>query len=341
MPRSNAVQRQWGSVSLLFTVVVVPLLLLFLSVGIEISQFLGMREEVLEYLDAEMLSALRAREGREEIAERVRGRLDRLRPYMTVEEVGVTVRGPSVEGRVRGRYRGPLIEVAAHLAGGAVEGIPLEVLSFARRPRSAALLILDRTVPEGADRCGDPGLIARALVVSRIAEQLTEVGVATVRLAVFPGVDGEIDILREGDRVPRCPGTSLSQFGVQRVEGTAQGALPDSLAAALRTVEGALALSSSESLERRTVIMVGARTEATKDYMTTALSLLENEAARQRLVIEGVGIAVGGSDEDDVLTSRSASGRSVLFQISDRDLQASTLMTVLSRHTQGHVVIAR
>jgi hypothetical protein len=158
---------------------------------------------------------------------------------------------------------------------------------------------------------------------------------------VFPGVDGEIDILREGDRVPRCPGTSLSQFGVQRVEGTAQGALPDSLAAALRTVEGALALSSSESLERRTVIMVGARTEGTKDYMTTALSLLENEAARQRLVTEGVGIAVGGSDEDDVLTSRSASGRSVLFQISDRDLQASTLMTVLSRHTQGHVVIAR
>jgi hypothetical protein len=97
-----------------------------------------MREEVLEYLDAEMLSALRAREGREEIAERVRGRLDRLRPYMTVEEVGVTVRGSSVEGRVRGRYRGPLIGVAAHLAGGAVEGIPLEVLSFARRPRSAA-----------------------------------------------------------------------------------------------------------------------------------------------------------------------------------------------------------
>ena len=341
MPRSNPPGHERGSASLLFAVVVVPLLLLFMSVGIEVSQFLGMREEVLEDLDAEMLAALRSRDGKEQIAERVRGRLDRLRPYMTVEEVGVTVRGPSVEGRVRGRYRGPLIEVASHLAGRAVEGIPLEVLSSARRPRSAALLVLDRTVPEGADPCGDPGLIARALVVSRIAEQLTEAGVATVRLAVFPGVDGEIDILREGDRVSRCPGNSLSQFAVQRVEGTAQHALPDSLTAAHQTVEGALALSSFESLERRTVIMVGTLTDRAKDFMTTALSLLESEAVRQRLVMDGVGIAVGGSDEDDLFTSRSPSGRSVLFQIAHRDLQASTLMTVLSRHTQGQGVIAR
>jgi hypothetical protein len=341
MPRSNPPGHERGSASLLFAVVVVPLLLLFMSVGIEVSQFLGMREEVLEYLDAEMLAALRSRDGKEQIAERVRGRLDRLRPYMTVEEVGVTVRGPSVEGRVRGRYRGPLIQVASHLAGRAGEGIPLEVLSFARRPRSAALLVLDRTVPEGAEPCGDSGLIGRALVISKIAEQLTEAGVATVRLAVLPGVDGAVDVLKEGDRVPRCPGNSLSQFAVQRVEGTAQDALPDSLTVALQTVEGALALSSSESLERRTVIMVGTLPDRAKDFMTTALSLLENEASRQRLVMDGIGIAVGGSDEDDLFTSRSPSGRSVLFQITDRDLQASTLMTVLSRHTQGQGVIAR
>lgn len=341
MPRSNAVDRQRGSASLLLTVVVGPLLLLFLSVGIEISQFLGMREEVLEGLDAEMLSALRDREENGQIAERVRARLDRLRPYMTVEEVGVTVRGPSVEGRVRGRYRGPLIDVAAHLAGNAVEGIPLEIFSFARRPRSAALLVLDRTVPEGADLCGDSGLIGRALVISKIAEQLTDAGVATVRLAVFPGVEGAIDVLQEGDRVPRCPGSPLSPFGVQRVEGVAQVALPDSLPAAIQTVEGALALSTSESIERRTVIMVGAGTEGAKDVMTTALSLLEYEAARQRVVIEGVGVAVGGGDGDDVLMSRSASGRSVFLQVTEEDVKAPTFTTVLSRYTQGQVVIAR
>lgn len=341
MPRSESICSQRGAASLLVAVFVLPVMLVLLSVGIEVSGFFGVREEVLEHLDAEMLAALRTDQGDEAIATKVRERVAALRPYLAVEDVRVVRHGASIEGRVRGLYRGPLIEVASQLAGVPPQATSMEVVSFARRPLSAVLLVLDRTLAEGREACRDPGLSARAEAVTRSVDRLRKAGVTTVRIAVFPGVAGEVETLGVDDSVPRCPGGDPSKESARYLQGTMPGDLPDPLSAAVGIVERAMSLSTTGPVEQRAVIIVSKGNGGGAEIMMTALSLLEHEAARQRTSIQGVGIGVTDSDGEGEWTVRSASGRSSYLQVSAADAQAATFVTALVHHTQGRAVIAR
>jgi hypothetical protein len=316
-------------------------MLVLLSVGIEVSGFFSAREEVLEHLDAEMLAALRTDQGDEATAARIRARFRALRPYLVVEDVRVARRGASIEGRVRGLYRGPLLEVASHLAGVPPQFTSMEVVSLARRPLSAVLLVLDRTLSEGSDPCRDPGLSARAEAVTRSVDRLREAGVATVRIAVFPGRDSEVETLGVDDSVPRCPGHDSSQERARYVQGTKAGELPSPLVAAVQIVERVIGLSTTAPLEQRAAIIVSKGSGVGVEIMTTTLSLLEQEGARQRVSIHGVGIGVTDSGGEGEWTVRSASGGSSYLQVSASDAQAATFVTALVHHTQGRAVIAR
>lgn len=341
MPRSEAICSQRGAVSLLVAAFVLPILFVLLSVGTEVSGFFGAREEVLEHLDAQLLAALRGEQGDQAIAARVQDRLSALRPYLVVEDVRVDRRGASIEGRVRGRYRGPLVEIASHLTGVAPHATSMEVVSFVRRPVSSVLFVLDRTLGEGSEPCGDPALSARVESVMRSVDRLKSTGGATVRIAVLPGVHGEIDILGGDDGVPRCPGSDPSSESARYVQGTAVAELPDPLSAAVRIVDGVMSLSATTPLEHRALIIVSKGNGGGAEFMTTALALLEHEGVRQRASIQGVGIAVTDSDGEEEWTVKSASGRSSYLQVSAADAQAATFVSALVHHTQGRAAIAR
>ncbi|MEN9847043.1 MAG: hypothetical protein RIS36_2190 [Pseudomonadota bacterium] len=341
MPRSEVTCSQRGAVSLLVAAFVLPILFVLLSIGIEVSGFFGAREEVLEQLDAELLAALRGGRGDDAIAERVQDRLSALRSYLVVEDVRVDRRGASIEGRIRARYRGPLVELASHLTGVAPHATSMEVVSFVRRPRSAVLFVLDRTLAEGNAPCGDPALSARVETVMRSVDRFKSAEGVTVRIAVLPGFQGEIDILGGNDGVARCPGSDPSGESARYVQGTPVDELPDPLSAAVRIVDGVIGLSATSPLEQRAVIMVSKGKGGGAEIMTTALSLIEHEAVRQRVSIQGIGIAVTDSDEEGEWTVKSASGRSSYLQVSAADAQAATFVTALVHHTQGRAVIAR
>jgi hypothetical protein len=341
MPRSKVLASQRGSASLLLAVFVLPVMLVLLSIGIEVSGFFGAREEVLEHLDAEMLAGLRTDEPGDAIAATIRGRLRALRPYVAVEDVRVDRRGASIEGRVRGHYRGPLLDLASQLVGVAPQFTSMEVVSFARRPLSAVLLVLDRTVTEGSDPCRDPGLSARAEAIAQSVDRLRKAGVATVRIAVFPGADSDVEVLGDDDSVPRCPVGDSSRENARYVQGAMTGALPSPLGAAVGIVERVMSLSTTAPIEQRAVIIVSKGVGGGAEVMTTTLSLLEQEGARQGVSIHGVGIGVTESEGEGAWTVRSASGRSSYLQVSAADAQAATFVTALVHHTQGRVVIAR
>ena len=341
MRRNNTNPLQRGSSSILFAVVVLPLLLMMLAVGAEVSQFFGIREEVLAGLDAEMMSSLRANENGDAVADRVRGRLTLLRPYLLVEEVRVRRSGVLAEGIVRGSYRGPLLEVASRLAGSSVGGVPIEVVASARRPRAATLILLDRTIGEQGDPCGDVNLIARAEAAAHLAARLRSAGMAGVTIGVFPGARREIDLIGDGDIVPRCPGGDASMFGVRGIRGVPEGALPDPISIALGIVETVSNSADESYVEQRSVIMLAPLSKNSEERVTTSATLLENEAARQRISLQTVGLVVDERGDGDLLSVKSSSGRSAYVRVSREDLRGAFLETALLHHIQGRIMIAR
>jgi hypothetical protein len=293
MPRNDRSYPQRGSTSLLFAIVVVPLILVFLAVIVEVSQFFGMREEALQGLDSELAVALRTMEGAGTTSDKIRVRLSHLGALLTVEDVRVARDGAIVDGLVRGSFHGPLTELAFRLTGGAVDGAPFEIVARARRPRSGVLLVLDRTIPLEGDPCSDPGLRTRAEGVSRISERLRGAGISSVRIAVVPGVLNEIDLLGDEDGVPRCSGSDSSYGNARSVQGVSHEGSIDPLATGMEMVESVASTVASGLSEQGVVIIVGSNTPASDDRIAAALSLLEEEAVRQRFVIRAIGVIVG------------------------------------------------
>ena len=332
---------QWGSASLLLAMVVLPFMLLLIALAVEISQFFGAREEVLEHLDHEVSNFLRGQESEEHVASRIRRRLAALRPYVVVDDVRVTRNGAVSEGLAHLSYRGPLIEMFTQLSGISSGGTPMEVVARARRPRSGALLILDRTIGEGADGCADPDLIARAEAVGALMERLRGAAVEVIRVGVYPGVDGEVAFLSDDDGIPRCPGTDPTFVSVRRVQGVPGTAAPEPLSAAFRIVEGAVSLSNLHLLERNSVIIVASHTESNEELMRASFSLLEQEEARRRSKLRAVGVAISDVKDGDFFAVRSLTERTSYLRVSGEDLRSVSFETALLHHVQGRSVISR
>jgi hypothetical protein len=109
----------------------------------------------------------------------------------------------------------------------------------------------------------------------------------------------------------------------------------------MEMVESVASTVASGLSEQGVVIIVGSNTPASDDRIAAALSLLEEEAVRQRFVIRAIGVIVGDFESDEVVTVRSSSGRGVYLRVSGDDLKAPYLVTALLHHVQGEVVIAR
>jgi len=341
MRRNSTNRLQRGSSSILFAVVVLPLLLMMLAIGAEVSQFLGIREEVLVGLDVEMMNSLRAEESSEAVADRMRERLGILRPYLLVEEVRVRRSGLLAEGIVRASYRGPLLEVASRLAGSSVGGVPMEVVASARRPRGATFILLDRTIREGGDSCADASLIARAKAAAHLVARLQMAGMERVHIGVFPGARRELDLIGDGDIVPRCPGGDTSMFGIRELQGVPDGTPLEPLAIATRIVETVTTPADESYVEQRSVIMIAPLSRNSDERVTTSFALLENEAARQHIALQTVGLVVDELGDGDLFSVRSPSGRSAYVRVSRTDLGGAFLQTALLHHIQGRAMIAR
>jgi hypothetical protein len=330
-----------GSASLFGAVVLMPLFFVLLTVGVETSRYFGARELLLAHLDTEMATSLRLNDTEERAEERLRERVTDLGYQLADLSVGIKRQGSVLEGVVRGTYQAPLGSLAAWLTGGTPEGIPLVVYSRIRRPRASALIVLDRSIEAGANPCDSDGLRARTQAVSRLGKRLRDEGMARIEIAVFPGTAQELDILYEGDDLPRCPATDFSLGRVESVQGVSYRYLSEPLTFAHQIARQLLNASEVNVVERRTLIMVASNHSSNVDLFSNTAALVERDAGTQGSSVRSVGILVDQSPDEVSNVAVGSRGRSSLLRISDEELRSSSFEVALLRHVQGHTVVAR
>ena len=338
-----------GSASILFAVVVLPMLFILAMIGVELSQFFSMREEVQRIVDGEAKESLGRPYASDYVARRISSRLGALKPYVEVAVVKATTSGKRGEVVVQGTFNGVMAQFVGFLLQKGMDGIPFAISSAVRRTSTSALILLDRTVDAKSPKCGDQNLILRASVVANLARDLQAAGASTVQIGVIPGVQQEIDLLSVNDRVPRCGGgASESLFQVASVEGVQGIKSIDSVEVAYAATQLLLlkkdaGAGTQAAIEQRALIMVAPPFEARSEAITTTFSLLEHEIARQEARISAVGVVVGGPSGGiffDV-KSGSESGRAKYLHVSEDEAKGGDLRVALLNHIQGQTFVAR
>jgi hypothetical protein len=324
-------------------VVVLPFLFILGVVGIEITQFFGMREEVQRVVDSEARQSLTRSYGSEYITRRVTSSLQALKPYVEVFDVQTNSNGKRSELVVKGTFNGALNQFVGVLLQQDPVGIPFSISSTVRRAKTIALVVLDRTIQGGEEPCGSENLLIRARMISRLAQGLEASGVERVVVAVMPGLESEIDILNEKDPLPRCGGTRAGYLGIESIEGVSAGSFSDSVAVAYRATQLLLLSSGAGPVEQRAIVMVSPPIEARSESIPTTFSLLEHETARQSAKVSAVGVVVGGDRDANFFQTHSGreSGRARYLHLSEDEANGGDANVALVHHIQGHTFIAR
>lgn len=332
-----------GSASIIFMVVVLPFLAILAMVGIEMTQFFGMREEVRRILDAEAKQSLGRPYPSDYVARRITSSLESLQPYVVVDSVRADTSAHQGEVVVTGTFNGALSKFVGLLLRQEVVGIPFRISSGVRRAKTLGLIVLDRTIGEGEEPCDGENLSARASMVSRIARDLEGSGVGQLAIGVTPGVVSEIDLLAPNDDLPRCGGARSGYLGVESIEGATAGTFSDPIAVAYRATQLLLSAKGSGSVEQRAIVMVVPPALARSEAVPATFSLLEHEATRQSAKITEVGIVVGGARGEVFFETRSGveSGRAKYLNVSEDEAKGDSLRVALVQHIQGHTFIAR
>ncbi len=327
---------------MLFMVVVLPFFLILLVIGIEVSQFLGLREEVQRVIDSEAKSSLGRSRNADHLPERIATRVESLKPYVSVGSIRAEQTLQQSRIVVKGSYQGLFTQLVRSITRSADVSIPFQLSTAVRRSHTTALLLLDRVVRSGGARCGDEGLKQRAHFIARLAEDLQAFGVRSIQVGVFPGIDGEVDILSAADALPRCGGANdTSPFRIASMEGVEATTSLDSLAVAYRAVQLLFASTAGSATEQRALIMVVPSLDTRTEAVMTTFSLLEGEAARQQSNVRAVGITVGESEAQELFHVQSATGRTKYLHLSEDEVAGSDVRVALVHHIQGHTVIAR
>jgi hypothetical protein len=164
---------------------------------------------------------------------------------------------------------------------------------------------------------------------------------ARIEIAVFPGTALELDILHEGDDLPRCPATDSSLSRVESIQGVSGSYVPEPLTFAHQIARRLLNASEVNVVERRTLIMVASNHGSNVDLFSSTAALVERDAERQGTSVRSVGILVDPSPDEVSNVAVGSRGRSSLLRISDEELRSSSFEVALLRHVQGHTVVAR
>jgi hypothetical protein len=335
-------QSSRGSASVLCMFVVLPFLFILLVVGIEVSQFLGVREEIQRLIDSEAKISLGRGYRSEDVSRRIASRAEGLKPYVSLERIESNQTPQQDTIRVEGGYDGLFAQLVGSLIGGGSAAIPFELSTSVRRTHTAALILLDRAVNVGSDRCRDENLSRREVFVARLVKDFQSFGVENVQVGVMPGVNREIDILSSTDDVPRCGGAdSTSPLRITSVEGVDEGVAVDTVSIAYRAVQMLFSRAIPARTEQRAVIMVAPPSEPRTEVISNTFSLLETEAAQQSIKISAVGIVIGGPANKEFFGVRNEAGRATYLHLSEDEALNSDARVALMHHIQGHIFVAR
>lgn len=334
------IRSERGFVSVIGVGVVVPFLFVLLIIGVELNQFLGLREDVQRVVDEEARVSLSRNFSSSEVSDRLRGRLAESRPYLELSSVQHAKQSASSNQIVaEGEYRGMIAKIGAAFLGSEIPGIRFAVVARARRADASVLVVVDRTIPLGAAPCADPHLRSRVALASRLVSGLRKVGVSTIDVAFTPGTQGAAELLTEA--APEALACGDGDAGVSRIAGTTT-ATTDSLEVAYGVSRLVFSRPQVNGMEQRSVVMITDATSIQGEKTTTTFALLTMEAKRSGFSVKQVGIAVGeeGGEPPFLAKSGESSGSARYLVVSDDTAREGNVPGVVAQHINGRTFIA-
>jgi hypothetical protein len=333
-----------GGVSLMCLALVAPLLFFFLSVGIELQQFFGVREDVQRILDGEARLISVRELSSSEIDGRLRRELFKLKPYVQVSKVNEVRTAASTELHVTGVYRGVFSQAFSALSGSVDMFVPFSVYAKARKPRASVLIAFDRAVKDQSEMCGDSRLKVRAELADRLVEDFRMSGVDDVRVGIFPAVTSPFELLKseQADAEVRCgEGRNDAHYDLPSIRGVAAdpGVGVD---VAYGAVEAFLS-GLPPDVEVPALIFVSQNNERALENVIVAAALVAQEFERVALKVKVIGLMQNGDGPIVVDVWRGGSGgvetRIVPFDFEGSDL--SQISDVVVRHVHHRSVLAQ
>ena len=335
MTRSEA-----GFVSVVGLGVIVPFLFILLVLGVELNQFLGLRDDVQRIVDEEARVSLSRNFSSSEVTDRLRGRLADSQPFLAVSSVRHTKQSSGANEIVAvGEYRGMAQTIGGAFLGIEMPGIPFAVVSRARRANASVLLVVDRTIAPGADPCGEPHVRARIALANRLISSLRKVGVGSIGVAFTPGVHDVVERLE--DAAPEVLSCAGDHAGVLRLAGS-EAVSTNSLSIAYRVAELLFSKARVEAMEQRSVVMITGATPEEAEKTATTFAFLTMEARRGGISVKQVGIAVGDRESESPFSVKSgeSSGNAKYLVVTDAIAREGELPGIVAHHINGRTFIA-
>ena len=333
-----------GGVSLICLGLVVPLLFFFLTVGVELQQFFGLREDVQRILDEEVRVNLVRQLSSNEIEGRLRQQLFKLMPYVKVNKINQIRLAASSEIHVTGVYRGIFSQAFSALSESVEVFLPFSVYAKARKPITSVLIAFDRVVNDQAEMCGDGRLKTRADLAEQLRAQFRMSGVEDVRVGIFPGVASPFELLKvePPDLELRCSeAPNDGSYDLASIRGVVAD-FGLGVDVAYGAVEAFL-VGIPPNAEVPALVFVTRNTEFGLENVTTAAALVAREFERVLLKGKVVVLAQNGDAPVVVDVWRGTSGgvetRIVPFGFEGGEL--AQLSDVVVRHVHHRPVLAQ
>jgi Flp pilus assembly protein TadG len=350
--KTQTVRFERGMVTLLFGTIVLPLVFIMLTVTVDFAHFFGLRDELQNVLDGAAHDALVRGLTEAEVAEAVFSRMKSISGMAAITEVR-HLRGATRSAvEARAEYRGAFLQFVQELTGSDGVVLPMALRSEVRIQSAASVILVDRGLAPGVDRCNDQGLQAMTSFVDRLSAAWSGSAGARVSVGVIPGATEvsagavqPVELLgNDGvDALPRCrPVDSLNGFDLSAIRG-ATGMPVDGFDLAYAVQELVSNELIDQASEVRNLVLVLRRERYDQGYALSIRNLL-NEAARN--VPYAIDLYVLVLDASNSIDSRPLPGgvnggvyREVGASISE--LTGARLLGVMVRSLTDRIVLER
>jgi Flp pilus assembly protein TadG len=341
-----------GMVTVLFAAVILPLIFVMLTLTVELAHFFGIRDELQRVLDREAHDALVRGSTEGEVVYAVQQRMRNVSGMAALTSVRHVRSAARSMIEAQAEYRGAFFQILQEFTGQDRTILPIWLQSQVRIQSAASLVIVDRSVPAGANPCIDTGLRAMTSFADRLAESWAGVAEARIAVGVFPGGTerrpggvAPIELLARDaqDNVPRCRAAqSTNSFDLSAIRGSVETP-PDAYSVAFDLRDIVDQELVQQAREVRTVVLVLRRERYDRGYAQSVFNLLLESVQGLPLPIDMYVVVLDSSQTIDSRPLSIGINGGVYREIgaAESELAGVRLLGVMSQALTGRIVVER
>jgi|GEM_PF-5114089 len=276
---------QRGATSLVFAILIIPLLLVLMVIAIDIATYFSVREEVRALLDDEAHGALTRRQTSTQLQEAVTKKLKKLEGFVTKPVVRSVMNGDSSVLALNARYHGVLVDLCGDLFLRQMPEIPIDVEVQARKFSAHTLLVFDRTVSVPGAECTDSNFHKLKHFISTMVANLEVAGMRSIDVAFTPGVRAAIEKIGGEEEIKGCDSEQLVSYGqIDHLPGVYRQ-LPSALDLGAEIERLLMERQRRSPTERLGLVTVVRGERAGDGYIHSTIDLLDSMSQRNQLFL--------------------------------------------------------